>query len=94
MHAVAQTLLEVSLSTEPKVQPALNIVHPRPVPWNSIISAINDALVQEDVVKERLPMVEFSEWFSLLEAKARDDSSTKHISQIVMSRNNLIHSVY
>ena len=94
MHAVAQTLLEVSLSTESKTQPALNIVHPRPVPWDSIISAINDALVQEGVVKERLPIVEFSKWFSLLEAKAREDSSTKHISQIVMSRNNLICNVY
>ena len=89
MHAVAQTLLDVALSTETSTQPALNIVHPRPVAWDSIISAINDALVKEDVVKERLPVVEFSKWFELLEAKAREDSSTKHINDIVCSRNNL-----
>lgn len=88
MHAVAQTLFDVALSAETKTQPALNIVHPRPVAWNSIISAVNDALVQEDVMKERLPVVEFSKWFELLEAKAREDSSTKHINDVVC-RNTL-----
>jgi len=83
MHAVAQALLDIALSTGTRKQPALNIVHPRPVAWTSIISAVNDALVQEDVVKERLPVVEFSKWFELLETKAREILSTKQMNDIV-----------
>ena len=87
MHAVARTLLDVALSTETGTQPALNIVHPRPVAWDFIISAVNDALVKEGVVKGRLPVVEFSKWFELLETKSVEDSSAKRISDIVCSRN-------
>ena len=83
MHAVAKILLDVALSTGTRKQPALNIVHPRPVAWASIISAINDALVQEDVVKQQLPVVEFSMWFELLETKARENLSTKQMNNIV-----------
>jgi thioester reductase-like protein len=80
--AVAQILLDVAFSTEDRI-PALNVVHPRPVPWTSIISAINDALVQEGVLKELLAIVEFSEWFEMLEIRAREDSSTRNIDDIV-----------
>jgi hypothetical protein len=80
MHAVAQTLSDVALSTGTRTEAALNIVHPRPVAWDTIISGINDALAHENVVAKRLPVVEFSEWFELLETKARD---TKHINDIV-----------
>jgi hypothetical protein len=83
MHAVAQAILDVALSSETRTQPALNVVHPRPVTWASVILAVNDALVKEEVVKERLPIVEFSKWFELLETKARDNLSTKHMSDIV-----------
>ena len=86
MHAVARTLFDVALSTETSTRPALNIVHPRPVAWDSVISAVNDALVKEDVVKGRLPVVEFSKWFERLESKALVDSSTKQLSDIVCSR--------
>ena len=89
--AVAQILLDVAFSTEDWTQPALNVVHPRPVPWTSIISAINDALVQEGVLKERLAMVEFSEWFELLEIRAREDSSTRKIDDIVCIQIYLFH---
>ncbi len=52
MHAVAQALLDVTfLSTEAGEQRALNVVHPRPVSWDSIIEAVNDALVKEGVVE-------------------------------------------
>jgi hypothetical protein len=80
--AVAQILLDVAFSTEDRI-PALNVVHPRPVPWTSIISAINDALVQEGVLKELLAIVEFAEWFEMLEIRAREDSSTRNIDDIV-----------
>jgi len=82
MHAVAHALLDAALSNGTKTERALNIVHPRPISWASIISAVNDALVREDVVKDRLPIVEFSEWFQLLESKARQDSSAQRIRDI------------
>ena len=86
MHAVAHALLDAALSSGTKTERALNIVHPRPISWASIISAVNDALVREDVVKDRLPIVEFSEWFQLLESKAREDSSAQRIHDIVCTK--------
>ena len=86
MHAVAHALLDVAFSSGTRTERALNIVHPRPISWASIISAVNDALVREEVVKDRLPIVEFSEWFKLLESKAREDSSPKGIRDIVCTK--------
>jgi len=88
--AVAQILLDVAFSTEDRI-PALNVVHPRPVTWTSIISAINDALIQEGVLKELLAIVEFSEWFELLETRAREDSSTRNIDDIVCIQICIFH---
>ena len=90
MHAVAHALLDVALSSGTKTEQALNIVHPRPISWAAIISAVNDALVREDVVKDRLPVVEFSEWFKLLESEARQDSSAKQIHDIVCTKSKAI----
>ncbi|KDR77645.1 hypothetical protein GALMADRAFT_1326492 [Galerina marginata CBS 339.88] len=68
MHGVAQIIIDVALSKSPN-PPALNIVHPRPVPFNDLVSAINGALVKERV-SSALPVVSFREWFSLLEVRA------------------------
>ncbi|KAF8901181.1 acetyl-CoA synthetase-like protein [Gymnopilus junonius] len=70
MHSVAQTILDIALSEKP-TSPALNIVHPRPVTWNSVMGSINDALVQEGVIPNKLPIVDFTTWFSHLESHSR-----------------------
>ena len=71
-HAVSQTILDVAWSTESPA--ALNVVHPRPVAWNSVISSINEAIVEVGVAPTYLPLVDFQTWFSKLENHATDPS--------------------
>lgn len=67
MHAVSQAILDVAFSKE--VPPiALNLVHPRPVEWNTIIASILEALAQDNA---HLDVVPFQKWFSLLETRAK-----------------------
>ncbi|KAF9475758.1 putative aminoadipate reductase [Pholiota conissans] len=73
MDAVSQTILDVAWSNEAPA--ALNVVHPRPIAWNSILSSINDAIVEEGLAPSKLPMVDFSTWVSYLEKHAKDSSS-------------------
>lgn len=68
MHAVSQAILDVVWADSGEA--ALNLVHPRPVPWNAVMSSINDALVQEGAVSSPLPFVGFGEWVALLEKAA------------------------
>jgi hypothetical protein len=68
MHTISQGIIDVVLS--PDATAAYNFVHPRPVEWDGLISQVNDALLQQEVVKERLPIVKYEEWLSLLEAQA------------------------
>ncbi len=88
MHTVAQTLLDVTFSsTEAGAQRALNVVHPRPLSWDSIIEAVNEALVKEGVVVvARLEVVQFSKRFEMLEARASESSGTDQIGDIVCFR--------
>ncbi|KAF9477786.1 acetyl-CoA synthetase-like protein [Pholiota conissans] len=72
MDAVSQTILDVAWSDEAPA--ALNVVHPRPIAWNSILSSINDAIVEEGLVPSKLPMVDFATWVSYLEKHAKDSS--------------------
>jgi len=65
MDAVAQTILDVASSTDPS-PPVLNVVHPHPVSWNSIMNLVNETLMQEKVVLSHLPVVDFEQWFFLL----------------------------
>jgi thioester reductase-like protein len=73
MHAVAQTILDIAWSANPSPQ-ALNVVHPRPVPWNSVVSSINEALVEEGITEAKIPIVDFQDWFAKLEAHASNAS--------------------
>ncbi|KAH9475986.1 putative NRPS-like protein biosynthetic cluster [Psilocybe cubensis] len=75
MHAVSQAILDVAWSSLATAEPALNIVHPRPISWDTVFSFINEALVQEGAVKAPLPIVTFQEWFALLEKVAAAGNS-------------------
>lgn len=80
MDAVSQTILEVCQSVDtPK---ALNIVHPRPITWASIISSINEALVQEGVLLSPLPIVDMQDWVAKLKEQAQT-SDTEILSNVV-----------
>lgn len=80
MDAVAQAILEVAHSADSAA--ALNIVHPRPIPWTSIISSINNALAQQGVIESPLPVVDMQSWVSKLKAYAIQ-SSPEILSEIV-----------
>lgn len=84
MHSVAQTILDIAFSEQP-ASPALNIVHPRPVAWNSVIGSIDEALVQEGVIASKLPVVDFATWFSQLELHSRN-ASEDALREIVSSK--------
>lgn len=81
MHAVSQTLLDIAFLVQ-SPPPALNIVHPRPVSWNYIISSISQALVQEGVTPTKLPFDDFQSWFFQLESRSAD-ASEKDIQELV-----------
>ncbi|KAJ6482180.1 putative aminoadipate reductase [Mycena vitilis] len=60
-EAVSHTIVDAALSTE-KPPFAINLVHPRPIPWDRIMSAIaRDA---------QLPLVSFPEWVEQLQARS------------------------
>lgn len=80
MHGVAQSMIDVALNEQSP--PALNIVHPRPVPFDSLIAGVNDGLVNEGIVPTQIPVLPIQEWFSLLEARSKG-ASDDVIKQIV-----------
>ncbi|KAF8215557.1 male sterility protein-domain-containing protein, partial [Mycena galopus ATCC 62051] len=60
-EAVSNTIVDVALSGE-KPPFAVNLVHPRPVPWDFIVSTMA-SMVQ-------LPLVPFADWVKQLETRA------------------------
>jgi len=70
MHAVSKAILDVAFSDE---QPpiALNIVHPKPDEWSTVMGDVRNALLAAKVSSEALPLVPFGEWFEQLEGRAK-----------------------
>lgn len=69
MQAVAGAILDVAFATEmPSI--ALNIVHPKPVAWSSILQHVSEALHAANVTEKVLPLVPFADWFAKLEQRA------------------------
>ncbi|KAG1835273.1 putative aminoadipate reductase [Suillus variegatus] len=70
-HAVSNAILDVAFAAEePPI--AVNLVHPRPVAWRTLIQPVADALVERKVTNYPLPLVPFSEWHDKLESSAKD----------------------
>ncbi|KZP17473.1 putative aminoadipate reductase [Athelia psychrophila] len=70
MDVVSQAILDVALSTQsPSI--ALNIVHPRPSQWSTIITSVANALHRARVADHCLPLVPFKEWFERLERRSK-----------------------
>ena len=78
--AVAKILLDAAFSPGKLVEPAMNVVHPRPVAWDFVMSNINESLVQEGILQRPLPLISFSKWFDRLQAV---DASADNINDIV-----------
>ena len=73
MDKVAPIVLDVVLSKE-SPPATLNLVHPRPITWNTIMNKVNEGLLASKAVIERLPMTPFTEWISALENKGMSAS--------------------
>lgn len=65
---VAAAILDVALS-EMHV-PLVNVTHPRPVPWRTILEGVRDALVASGQTKDPLPLEPYSGWMRKLERRA------------------------
>ncbi|KZP21530.1 hypothetical protein FIBSPDRAFT_1044071 [Athelia psychrophila] len=70
MDVVAQAVLDVALSEQPP-SIALNIVHPRPSQWSTVITSVANALYRAGVADHHLPLVPFKEWFARLEQRSK-----------------------
>ncbi|TFK46704.1 putative aminoadipate reductase [Heliocybe sulcata] len=66
MQAVARAILDVGLA-DGRHPSAVNVVHPKPVEWTTIMTAIRGSLGESS---ESLPFVQFTEWVEKLEQRA------------------------
>lgn len=81
MDAVAKAILDIASADAPSIL-AINIVHPRPVSWSSIIFAIRDALIREKhLAANALRVVPFRDWVDLVEKHA-NQSDTRDIPAV------------
>ena len=70
MDAVSNCIMELIFHNK-RLPPVLNVVHPRPTDWNTVIKLIRDALVLQKKLESPLALISFQEWFYILEAHAK-----------------------
>ena len=72
MDAVSNCIMEL-VFYDKRLPPVLNVVHPRPTDWNTVINVIGDALVLVlgRKLDSPLALVSFQEWFGVLETHAK-----------------------
>lgn len=72
MNTVSDAILDLSFA-ENRLPTVLNIVHPEPTSWSSMIRHIRGALTKEKkLTSDSLPIIPFGEWFSRLEVHSSD----------------------
>ncbi|KAJ6534550.1 hypothetical protein B0H10DRAFT_1859289, partial [Mycena sp. CBHHK59/15] len=73
-ETVAQALMDVAFSalknSEHELYPALNLVHPRPVAWNFVMTTLRDTIMKQTNGSTELQLVRFSDWCTELETSA------------------------
>ncbi|KAK0478796.1 putative aminoadipate reductase [Armillaria novae-zelandiae] len=67
VQSVAQIILDIAFNSE--AEPVINLVHPKPVPWASIVTQLQHAL------KKDIPVKPAAEWFEILESQSQMTSS-------------------
>ncbi|KAF9078805.1 hypothetical protein BDP27DRAFT_1310201 [Rhodocollybia butyracea] len=76
MDAVRDVLLDIGFSQEP-APIAVNVVHPKPISWTSVMQHIRSALVEaKGLPPDALPLVPYSDWVSAVEQHARNATET------------------
>ncbi|KAE9382787.1 NAD(P)-binding protein, partial [Gymnopus androsaceus JB14] len=84
MDAVCGALLDVGFNRE-SVPIAVNVVHPKPVSWTSVVENIRSALIQEKHLSSpSLPLVPYHEWVDAVEQHARNptEKDTQNIPAV------------
>jgi hypothetical protein len=76
MDGVAQALLDIALTTSHNPDQALNIVHPHPVTFDTIMANINEAMVSAGIIKSPLNIIPQTQWSQLLESRALNAASS------------------
>ncbi|KAG0702280.1 putative aminoadipate reductase [Suillus ampliporus] len=78
--AVSNAILDVAFAKEePPI--AVNLVHPRPVAWTTLMRPVTDAIFERKVTSAPLPLIPFSEWLEKLESSAKN-ASQENIKRI------------
>lgn len=80
MDAASQALLDIAFNEESSPF-AVNLVHPRPVSWNAIISPLSQ-LLAKDCDSSSIAIVPLQEWVSRLEQRAKSISD-ENVAEIV-----------
>ncbi|KAF7430338.1 hypothetical protein PC9H_006043 [Pleurotus ostreatus] len=70
MDCVARVALDIAFSQCSRLPLVVNIVHPRPVTWTSVFTAIQQALHANTQGRITLPLIPFKEWHELLQTHA------------------------
>ncbi|KAJ6575613.1 putative aminoadipate reductase [Mycena vulgaris] len=82
-ETVAQAILDVAftpLEISERLPTVMNLVHPRPVSWNSVISNFRDVLLKNSAGSINLRLVDFQEWYKELEvSEAREGYAKENL---------------
>ncbi|KAL4260475.1 Adenylate-forming Reductase [Pleurotus pulmonarius] len=70
IDSVAQVILDIASSPFNHLPSVVNIAHPRPVPWTSVLTAIQQSLLDNTRGAIVLPLIPLQEWFELLRTHA------------------------
>ncbi|KAJ7698943.1 hypothetical protein B0H17DRAFT_1167813 [Mycena rosella] len=73
VDTVAKSILQIALSGK-SLPPVLNISHPHPIQWSSMIATVRSALIRAKRLEpDALALVPFQRWFKLLENSTDSD---------------------
>jgi hypothetical protein len=73
---VSQAILDVALASGTP-EKALNLVHPHPVSWSTIMETVANVFVEEGITAQKLPLLSVEHWVGkLTELSANTDADT------------------
>ncbi|KAJ7440958.1 putative aminoadipate reductase [Mycena latifolia] len=70
-ETAAQAIMDVAFINTHNLERlpiVLNLVHPRPVPWNFVMACIREVFLKNEHGSTNLPLVEFPDWYNKLES--------------------------